>query len=170
MEAPAAPAEPIATAPVQKAEKVDTVKVRISVDPADATVKLDDRLLTTNPFVSALPRDNALHELTAYAEGCRDLKQVVHLNQDVDLLVALKRIKGFVRSTAPRSVAASPAAAKVAPPPALPSAEPPAPPPVAIAAPAPATAAPAEPGMDLKRVRDEPTPARSADEANPYNQ
>src|SRR5581483_11855519 len=90
VETPAPPVTPPAeTAPVQ--QKVDMVKVRISVDPADAVVKLDGHLLTTNPFASNLPRDNELHELTAYAEGCRDLKQVVHLNQDVDLLVALKR-------------------------------------------------------------------------------
>ena len=108
---PAASEPPAAPAPAPSPPKVDTVKVRISVDPADATVKLDGHALTTNPFVSALPRDNDLHELTAYAEGCRDLKEVVHLNQDVDLLIALKRIRGVARSTAPRSAAISATAA-----------------------------------------------------------
>jgi serine/threonine-protein kinase len=167
VETPAPPvAPPAETAPVQ--QKVDTVKVRISVDPADAVVKLDGHLLTTNPFASNLPRDNEVHELTAYAEGCRDLKQVVHLNQDVDLLVALKRIKGFVRSTAPRSAAVTAAAAKaaMAPAPAQPAAQAPAAPPAA--APAPAAPAAPEPGMDLQRERPNTAPARTADETNPY--
>jgi hypothetical protein len=173
-EASAATVMSAATAPVQKAPKVDMVKVRISVDPADAVVKLDGELLLTNPFATTLPRDNELHELTAYAEGCRDLKQVVHLNQDVDLLVALKRVKGFVRSTAPRSASAAAPKPALAPAPAQPSAEQAPAAPSAAAAPAPtAPAAPAapEPGMDLQGVRRETAaPAHSADEANPYAQ
>jgi hypothetical protein len=165
VEAPAAPAEISASAPAPKSQKVDTVKVRISVDPPDSIVKLDGRLLDTNPFVSALPRDSELHELTAYAEGCKDLKQVVHLSQDVDLLIALKRIKGFVRSTAPRSASAA-AAAKASPAHTEPTAaHAPAATPSATAA---APAASPEPGMDLQGVKAEPPAARTADEENPY--
>jgi hypothetical protein len=142
--------------------------VRISVDPADAVVKLDGHLLTTNPFASTLPRDNELHELTAYAEGCKDLRQVVHLNQDVDLLVALKRIKGFVRSTAPRSASAAKAAPTPAP--AQPAAEHAPAAPAASPAPAPPAPAAPEPGMDLQGVRPGTAPAHSADEQNPYGQ
>jgi serine/threonine-protein kinase len=162
---PTAIAEPApAPPPAARIPRVDMVKVRISVDPADAIVKLDGRILPTNPFVSTLPKDTEMHELTAFAEGCRDGKQVVHLNQDVDLLVALKHLKGFVRSTAPRSVAATPAA-PAAHAPAAPAAQPTVEPhPAAPAAPA------AEPGMDLKSVSGDPAPRRHADEENPYTQ
>ncbi len=149
--------------------KVDQVKVRISVDPADAIIMLDGRVLEGNPFVSKLPKDNAMHELTASAEGYKDAKQAVHLNQDVDLLVALKRIKGFVRSTAPRNatgarlaVAHAPAAA---PAPASPS-----PPPAEQPAPEAHPAAPvAEPGVNLQNLGGS-LPKRTADEENPYSQ
>jgi serine/threonine protein kinase len=147
---------------VSSAPRVDMVKVRISVDPADAVVKLDGRILQRNPFVATLPKDNALHELTAYAEGCRDMRQVVHLNQDVDLLVALKHQKGFVHvTTAPRSAAAA-AAAAPAPVPA-----PPQQPVAAEAHPAPPAA---EPGMNLQGIPSEAPPKRAADEENPYSQ
>ncbi|HEX4339810.1 MAG TPA: protein kinase [Polyangiaceae bacterium] len=152
--------------------KVDMVKVRISVDPPDAIVKLDGQPLTRNPFVATLPRDNALHELTAFAEGCRDAKQVVHLNQDVDLLVALKRQKGYVSpKTAPRSATAAAAAAPAhAPATAQPATQAPSPPvAVAPAAPVPPPAAPAiEPGVNLQGL---PAPApKRPDEENPYTQ
>jgi serine/threonine-protein kinase len=165
-QATAAAEQARATSAPPTAPKVDTVKVRISVDPADAVVKLDGRVLASNPFVMALPRDNDAHELTAYAEGCRDLRQAVHLNQDVDLLVALKRLKGFVRSTPARAAAvgaAARAAAAVSAPvlAAQPTAEP------HPEAPAPA----AEPGVDLKGLPpSEPAPKRPSDEENPYGQ
>jgi serine/threonine protein kinase len=148
-----------------RAPKVDTVKVRISVDPADAVVKLDGRVLSSNPFVTNLPRDNGVHELTAYAEGCKDAKQAVHLNQDVDLLLALKRLKGFARSTPARSAAAG-AAARAAAATTAPvlSAQP-----AAEAQPA-APAAAAEPGVDLHGLpASEPAPKRPTDEENPYS-
>ncbi len=137
------------------APKVDTVNVRISVDPADAVVKLDGRTLSSNPFVASFPKDNLMHELTAFAEGCRDAKQVVHLNQNVDLLVALKRLKGFVRTTAPRSAAAARARAPALAPP---SAEA-----------HPATPA-AEPGTAPEGLPTEQPAEHAADEGNPYGQ
>jgi serine/threonine protein kinase len=97
------PTEHAATRPVATAEhtpstggtppaapKVEMVKVRISVDPADALVELDGNALSGNPFVAALPMDHVDHVLTATAEGCRDQRQVVHLNGDLAVLVAMK--------------------------------------------------------------------------------
>lgn len=140
--APTASAAPV-SAPATAVEKVDTVKVRISVDPADAVVKLDAYVLEGNPFVGVLPRDNAVHELRVFAEGCRDQKQSVHLNRDLGLLVALKCDNAVIRakvraSTAPRSASAvaarTPSRPAAEPPPAAPTAaeppkEPPPPPP-----------------------------------------
>jgi eukaryotic-like serine/threonine-protein kinase len=143
--APANPAVP-ATAPAAPAEaKVETVNVRISVDPADAVVKLDNVVLEGNPFVGAIAKDKATHELTAVAEGCKDHKQSVSLSRDVHLLVAMKcfnnAIRAKARAAGPRSVGAAPAAAAPArtPTPAQPAAEP------QPAAPAPPPALPKDP-------------------------
>ena len=105
------------------APKVDTVKVRISFDPGDAVVELDGRLLSGNPFVATLPRDSAEHELTAIADGCRDVKQVVHLNGDVALLVALKCQRQGLRLSA-RPTARRPVGGAAAPAPPETAAEP----------------------------------------------
>jgi hypothetical protein len=78
------------------APQVETVRVRISVDPPEAVLRLDGRVLDGNPFTSSLPKDNAVHELIASAKGCRDAKQVIHLNQNVDVLVALKRLWNYM--------------------------------------------------------------------------
>ncbi|HVW30006.1 MAG TPA: protein kinase [Polyangiaceae bacterium] len=79
-----------------RAPQVETVRVRISVDPPEAVVRLDGRVLDGNPFTASLPKDNAVHELIASAKGCRDAKQVIHLNQNVDVLVALKRLWNYM--------------------------------------------------------------------------
>lgn len=89
--------------------KVDLVKVRISVDPADAVVKLDGVILAGNPYVATSPRDTAEHELIATAEGCKDHHQVVRLNADLALLVAMKCQRQGLRLLA-RPAARRPAA------------------------------------------------------------
>jgi hypothetical protein len=58
-------------------------------------VRLDGRVLEGNPFTASLPKDDAVHELVASAKGCRDAKQSIHLNQNVDVLVALKRFSNY---------------------------------------------------------------------------
>ena len=92
---------PIAEAPHPEAHKprapqVETVHVRISVDPPEAVVRLDGRVLDGNPSTASLPKDNAVHELIASAKGCKDAKQTIHLNQNVDVLVALKRFWNYM--------------------------------------------------------------------------
>jgi hypothetical protein len=154
---PTATAEHVtpAAAP-QEAPKVETVKVRISVDPADAIVKLDGRILSARPFVAALPKDNAFHELTAFADGCRDGRQTVHLNRDVAVLVSLKCSGQAARSalrTAPlRSFAGAPSPAQ---------------PQAAAAEPQPAAPA-AEPAKDPQPPPAEPAPPAAPPDENPY--
>jgi serine/threonine protein kinase len=95
--------------------QVETVRVRISVDPPEAVVRLDGRVLDGNPFTASLPKDDAVHELIASAKGCRDTKQAIHLNQNVDVLVALKRFWNYMPPRVKKhtreasAVAASPA-------------------------------------------------------------
>jgi serine/threonine-protein kinase len=149
-----APAESAAQAPAAEGAaeaKVETVNVRISVDPADAVVKLDNVVLDGNPFVGALAKDKAPHELTAVAEGCKDHKQPVSLSRDVHLLVAMKCLNNGIRSrtrtVAPRTVGAAPAAAPGrSPGPTPPAAEPQAPAPAAAPPPALPKDSPGAPG------------------------
>jgi serine/threonine-protein kinase len=82
-------------AQMPKAPQVETVRVRISVDPPEAVVRLDGRVLDGNPFTANLPKDTAVHELIASAKGCKDAKQAIHLNQNVDMLVSLKRLWNY---------------------------------------------------------------------------
>jgi serine/threonine-protein kinase len=102
-------------APKPKAPQLETVRVRISVDPPEAVVRLDGRVLDGNPFTANLPKDDAVHELIASAKGCRDAKQAIRLNQNVDKLVALKRLwnyrpqRGKRQAREASAVAASPA-------------------------------------------------------------
>jgi hypothetical protein len=79
-----------------RAPQVETVRVRISVDPPEAVIRLDGRVLDGNPFTASLPKDDAVHELIASANGCKDAKQAIHLNQNVDVLVALKRLWNYM--------------------------------------------------------------------------
>jgi len=147
---------PTATAASQSEAKVETVNVRISIDPADAVVKIDNVVLDGNPFVGTLAKDKAPHELTAVAEGCKDHKQSDNLSRDVHLLVAMKCLNNTIRSkaraVAPRSVGAAPAAPQAPTRPAAapqPAAEP------QPAAPAPPPALP----------KDSPTPGETKNEA-----
>lgn len=110
---PAATTASTATASPAPSAKVDTVKVRISVDPSDAAVKLDGHILSSSPIVTTFPKDGAVHELVVFAEGCRDVTREVHLNQDLDVLIGLKCLEASARR-AVKSAAAR--AAKLAPP------------------------------------------------------
>jgi serine/threonine-protein kinase len=141
-----APRSPSAATPAA-AQKIDTVKVRISVDPADAVVTLDGKVLSGNPYVATLPRDNADHELTAVAEECQDRHQVVHLNSDLALLVAMKCQRQGLRLTARppvrRPTPSAPASAQAVPVPETRTAAPVVSAPAQAPAPPPAPAAPA---------------------------
>ncbi|HEX7670699.1 MAG TPA: serine/threonine-protein kinase [Polyangiaceae bacterium] len=149
--APAAVSEAAHSAATSSARKVDEVKVRISVDPADALVELDGRTLSGNPFVATLPRDNVDHVLTASAEGCKDQKQIVHLNGDLAVLVAMKCQRQGLRLSG-RPIVRRPMAAAAT-----------SPPPEAAATPTPAL----QPGGALEPAN-EPQAPRAMPDDNPY--
>jgi serine/threonine-protein kinase len=89
------------------------VSVRLSVDPPDAEMRLDGRLLKGNPFVSVFPREDSIHELAASADGYREEKQVIQFTRDVDLTVSLHRSRGGAARTYPTvRGGAAPAAAQ----------------------------------------------------------
>jgi serine/threonine-protein kinase len=149
--APVVPADPAplpGAAGGPSAPAVNPVRVRISVTPPSAAVRLDDRLLTTNPFVATFPRDAAPHELRVTADGFREEKQIVSFEADVDVELSLKPAWG-----GPRTRSAAHALAPLAP---------------SRASPEPrATAAGVEPGMDLQ-AHPGARGKRTLDEKDPY--
>jgi hypothetical protein len=136
-----------AAGPIPNANQV---RVRLAVSPPDAEMRLDGRLLKGNPFVSVFPKDDAIHELSAAAEGYREEKQVIQFIEDVDLQVSLRKARGLLRGAAPAALHAAPA-------PGRPTGE--------------AHSAPAaiEPGMDLQ-ARPENRAKHNIDEKDPYSQ
>ena len=124
------------------------VRVRIEVEPADAELRLDGRLLPGNPFLAVFPREGNIHELSATADGYRDEKQVVQFNRDVDVKITLRRQKGATHAVIGR--AAAPSAARPSP-----DTHP--------------TATSVEPGMDLQGRPDNRS-RRNIDEKDPYSQ
>jgi hypothetical protein len=99
------------------------VKLRISVDPPDAVVTLDGRVLEGNPYVAVVPRDRTPHALSAVAEGCTEQSQEVRFTSDISLLVALKcqrmgmRLPGKPGAGKPASAAGNTAYPKATAPP-----------------------------------------------------
>jgi hypothetical protein len=71
-------------------QSVETVKVRVSVDPPDAVLSVDGREVEGNPFVATFPKDDKEHTLGAVAENCQDHAQSIRLRGDLALLVAMK--------------------------------------------------------------------------------
>ncbi|HVW28665.1 MAG TPA: protein kinase [Polyangiaceae bacterium] len=133
------------------AADANEVKVRIAVDPSNAELRLDGRLLNGNPFVSVVPREATLHELAASADGYREEKQVVQFMRDVDLSIALHRAKPGMH-VAPARAPIPPAAAAAA---MKPQVE--------------ARPSVVEPGMDLQ-TRPDNRGKHNIDEKDPYSQ
>ena len=87
------------------------VKVRITVDPPNAQLRLDGRALNGNPFVSVFPKEATIHELSASADGYRDEKQVLQFVKDVDVSITLHHARASARPAAPHGTIAPSAAA-----------------------------------------------------------
>jgi serine/threonine-protein kinase len=130
------------------------VKVRFAADPPNAELRLDGRLLKGNPFVSVFPKEGAIHELSASADGYRDEKQVVQFSADVDVTISLRHPKAGSARAVPGRPALGAAAAAAA---MRPSSE---------ARPA---GAGVEPGMDLQ-ARPDNRSKHNIDEKDPYSQ
>jgi hypothetical protein len=133
------------------------IKLRIAVSPEDAEVRLDGRLLKSNPYVSEVDRDNLEHELTVSADKHREEKHKLKFDDDIDLELSLESARGGRRVARLVRGARPPVAL---PPPAEPAAP---------AAPAPASrpAPKIEPGMDLE-ARPATRGKSKIDEKDPY--
>jgi serine/threonine-protein kinase len=149
-----AAAQPTPTSAPTAATSTGEVQVRIAVEPSNAELRLDGRLLTGNPFVSVVPREATIHELSASADGYKEEKQVVQFMRDIDLTITLHRGKAVVR-VAPSHAPIAPAAAAAAMKPAAEA--------------RPAAPATIEPGMELGG-RPENRSKHDIDEKDPYSQ
>jgi serine/threonine protein kinase len=132
------------------------IHVRITVNPAGATVRLDGRLLNANPFVGTFPKDGAEHELTASADDHVRETRRIRFDENVDLELSLES-NGAVRSRARTGGYGSRVAL---PAPVAPVVRPP------EAKPAPANV---EPGMDLLK-KPAARSKHTIDEKDPYAQ
>jgi hypothetical protein len=152
----APPTTVVVQAPATSAPTTATVnvQVRIAVDPPNAELRLDGKLLTGNPFVSVIPREASIHELAASADGYKEEKQVVQFMRDVDLTITLRRGKGTPRVAQGRAPIAPGAAAAAMKP---------------AAEARPAAPAAIEPGMELQ-TRPDNRARHNIDEKDPYSQ
>jgi hypothetical protein len=131
------------------------VSVRVSVDPPNAELRLDGSLLSGNPFTSVFPKGDAIHELSASADGFKTEKRVLQFLKDVDLEVSLQRKGSGHASAVAAPVAPRAAVAPIAP--ARPTNE------------GRPSAPGVEPGMDLHSPP-ESRPKHTIDEKDPYGQ
>lgn len=139
----------------------ENIRVRIAVQPANAKLRLDGRLVT-NPFVAEMPASTQSHELVAGLEGHVTAVRHLRLDRDVDVELTLDGLspanaRGRAlqpdarRGRSARGVAATTSAERAASSPEVPSTLAP---------------SPSQPGADLARMP-ERTP-RSIDERDPY--
>lgn len=66
------------------------VRIRVTVFPAHAALRLDGTPLPSNPYLATVPRDGKLHELVATADGFTSQSVSVEGNQDSDIVVNLE--------------------------------------------------------------------------------
>ena len=144
--------------PATSAEGAKFIKLRVAVEPRNAEVRLDGRLLNGNPYAGEVERDGLEHELTASADKHRVEKHKLRFDEDIDLELSLESSRGSRRAQIVRG-GRMPVAL---PPPPAPAPEP-APAPKAEARPAPRI----EPGMDLES-RPSSRAKNKIDEKDPY--
>jgi hypothetical protein len=154
---PTAAVEPSAAAP-----KAGEVKVRIAVKPEGARIRVDGRLLKTNPFTGVFSKDDREHHLTINADNYHEFVDIVKFDQDIDIEISLDSTKGPARPRAAARIVRTPSAA-AAPAAAAPAAAP------VIEKTAPAARV-AEPGMDMETSRPSAPLKRNLDEKDPYAQ
>ena len=154
--APVAPAGPSAGAAIAK------VQVSIVASPREAEILLDGRRLG-NPFNQRLAADSTPHELQVSAEGYEDSVQSVSLEQDLQLVVQLKKEHAPARRTGRGAPARSERLGAATG--SLPRADSAAAPAATPAAPARTSTPTPQPGQDLRNTTRQP---RAIDEKDLY--
>jgi hypothetical protein len=127
-------------APVPAEAPPRTVQLSIRVEPAEATVSLDGKILAGNPFQGELPADRHTHLVQVSAPGYASTERMVSLARDtrLDISLVANRARHTTRRRDNPRVAAQPTESRRV-----------------------------EPGMDLKRPA-AAAPRRQIDEKDPY--
>ena len=86
----------------------NTISVRVSTTPPEATVMLDGTRLAENPFVARFPKDGVAHRLTFDAPGYVHRAELVTFDKDVDVDVVLVAHRGFTPFTTSSAGASRP--------------------------------------------------------------
>lgn len=97
------PANSVAAGPVtnsQRSIREDWVAIKIQATPANATLYLDGRPLTENPYVAEVPISNEPRTLEARAPGYDALERTVTFSADLAVHLALRQHTGVRRSPA----------------------------------------------------------------------
>jgi serine/threonine-protein kinase len=128
-------------------ERPRTVKLTIEVQPAGATVTLDGKVLSGNPFRGEVPHELRTHLVQASAPGFATAERLITYADDTHLAIALVEKSASRRSRRARREAPAPEA---------PASEVRRVEPRRI-----------EPGMELRRAASS-TPRRHIDEKDPY--
>jgi len=142
--APASPPAPAAgrrtTLPAPVEARPQMVQLTIRAEPRDATMTLDGKTLTGNPFQGEFPLERRTHVLKVSAPGYASTERIITLAEDtrLDISLVANRVQRTRRDTA-RPAAAAPEPRKI------------------------------EPGMELRRPP-AAAPRRQIDEKDPYAQ
>jgi len=79
-------------------ETPPVIQLALTVEPAHASIELDGRVLTSNPYVAQEPRDVRSHTLTVKARGYLTVTQTVRFDQDLTLNLQLQKTREDKRS------------------------------------------------------------------------
>lgn len=127
-----------------KGSDFDTVRIRIRVRPDHAVLRLDGRLIQSNPFDEKLVRDGEAHRFEATAEGYQKETREIVFERDVQIEIVLRPASPEPVASATASGSAAPSTRDTRRPPAV--------------------------GDDLRKIgRDKPAgPRRTIDSTDPY--
>ncbi|MCP3139673.1 serine/threonine protein kinase [Pyxidicoccus xibeiensis] len=89
---PSVPAAGVAAASAEQAPPAPTeVELQVTVTPRKASLRLDDRPLSGNPFSDRFPRDGRAHVLRVSAPGYTTVVKEVRFDRDLSLDITLSR-------------------------------------------------------------------------------
>jgi hypothetical protein len=75
------------------APEAQTVRIRITAFPGEASLELDGQELGSNPYASSVRPSTQLHELIVSADGYQSETRSLRFNQDQEVVLTLKRTR-----------------------------------------------------------------------------
>ena len=99
------PSDPVRNAPPvarQPPPAPETIQLVVTVEPKEATLRLDGKVIAENPFRAEVPRDRTMHVLRATAPGFAAEEQVISFSSDLRLNFDLNRSHPVVHTAIKR--------------------------------------------------------------------